>query len=70
MVPVDIEIWPSGTRFNAGESLRLVIHGRDVYEYPPGIVKMAHSKTRNSGTHVIHTGGRHDSHLLIPVIPA
>lgn len=69
-VPVDIEIWPSGTRFRAGESLRLVIQGRDVYEYPPGIVKMAHSKTRNTGTHVIHAGGRHDSHLLVPVIPA
>jgi uncharacterized protein len=68
--PVDIEIWPSGTRFRAGESLRLVIQGRDVYEYPPGIVKMAHSKTRNTGTHVIHAGGRHDSHLLVPVIPA
>jgi uncharacterized protein len=69
-VPVDIEIWPSGTRFRAGESLRLVIQGRDVYEYPPGIVKMAHSKTRNKGTHVIHAGGRRDSHLLVPVIPA
>jgi predicted acyl esterase len=69
-VPVDIEIWPSGTRFVAGESLRLVIQGHDVYEYPPGIVKMAHSRTRNAGTHVIHTGGRYDSHLLVPVIPA
>ncbi len=69
-VPVDVEIWPSGTRFLAGESLRVVIQGRDVYEYPPGIVKMAHSKTRNAGTHVIHTGGRYNSHLLVPVIPA
>ena len=47
-----------------------MIQGRDVYEYPPGIVKMAHSKTRNKGTHVVHAGGRHDSHLLVPVIPA
>jgi predicted acyl esterase len=70
VVPVDIEIWPSGTRFLAGEQLRLVVQGRDVYEYPPGIVKMAHSKTRNAGTHVIRAGGRHDSHLLVPLIPA
>ncbi len=70
VVAVDIEIWPSGTRFLGGEQLRLVIQGRDVYEYPPGIVKMAHSTTRNRGTHVIHAGGRYDSHLLIPVAPA
>jgi hypothetical protein len=70
VVPVDIEIWPSGTRFVAGEQLRLVIQGRDVYEYPPGIVKMAHSQTRNAGTHIIRTGGLHESRLLVPVIPA
>ena len=23
----------------------------------------------NKGQHVIHTGGRYDSHLLVPVIP-
>ncbi len=70
VVPVDIEVWPSGTRFFAGESLRLLVQGRDVYEYPPGIVKMAHSKTRNAGTHIIRSGGRYDSRLLVPVIPA
>jgi hypothetical protein len=25
---------------------------------------------RNRGEHVIHTGGRFDSHLLVPVIPS
>jgi len=30
---------------------------------------MAHTATRNRGRHVIHTGGHHDSHLLVPVIP-
>jgi uncharacterized protein len=69
VVPVDIEIWPSGTKFSAGEQLRLVIQGSDIYTYPPGTVSMGHSKTRNAGTHVIHAGGRYDSHLLVPVIP-
>ena len=69
VVPVDIEIWPSGTRFTSGEQLRLLIQGTDVQQYPPGVVAMGHSVTRNTGTHVIHTGGRYDSHLLIPVIP-
>jgi hypothetical protein len=69
IVPVDIEIWPSGTRFLAGEQLRVVVQGGDVQQYPAGVVAMGHSVTRNKGTHVIHTGGRYDSHLLIPVIP-
>ena len=31
---------------------------------------LAHEKTVNKGTHVIHAGGPYDSHLLVPVIPA
>ncbi|MDQ2959900.1 MAG: CocE/NonD family hydrolase [Candidatus Dormibacteraeota bacterium] len=69
IVPVDIEIWPSGTRFFAGEQVRLVVQGSDIYTYPAGTVHMGHSKTRNAGTHVIHTGGRYDSRLLVPVVP-
>ena len=68
VVPVDIEIWPSSTRFAAGEALRVLIQGVDVQQYPPGVVAMGHSVTRNRGAHVIHAGGRYDSHLLVPVI--
>jgi predicted acyl esterase len=70
IVPVDVEIWPSGTRFLAGEQMRVIIQGSDIYTYPPGVVRMGHSKTRNAGMHIIHAGGAYDSHLLIPVIPA
>jgi predicted acyl esterase len=69
IVPVEVEIWPSGTRFQKGEQLQLIIQGSDVQQYPPGVVAMGHSVTRNRGTHVIHTGGRYNSHLLVPVIP-
>jgi predicted acyl esterase len=69
IVPVEIEIWPSGTRFAAGEQLRVIVQGSDVQQYPPGVVSMAHSVTRNVGTHVIHAGGRYDSHLLVPMVP-
>ena len=69
IVPVEIEIWSSGTRFGAGEQLRLLVQATDIQQYPPGVVSMAHSVTRNVGTHVIHTGGKYDSHLLVPVVP-
>jgi predicted acyl esterase len=70
VVPVEIEIWPSGTRFAPGEALRLLVQGTDIQQYPPGVVSMAHSVTRNMGTHVIHAGGRYDSYLLVPVVPS
>lgn len=70
-VPVDIEIWASSTRFAAGESLRLVVQGRDIVRPSvPNAPFALHADTRNQGTHVIRTGGRHDSHLLVPVVPA
>jgi len=68
-VPVEIEIWPSGTRFAKGERLSVVVQGSDIYKYARWMVLAGHPKTLNAGTHVIHTGGRYDSHLLIPAIP-
>jgi predicted acyl esterase len=57
-VAVDIEIWPSSTLFRAGETLRVVIQGVDIYrEGLPNAPFARHENTRNRGTHVIHTGG-------------
>ncbi|BBC71120.1 conserved hypothetical protein [Altererythrobacter sp. B11] len=70
VVPVEIEIWPTSARFAAGEGLRLIIQGRDVYDQDPyGLAFARHEDLRNSGTHVLHTGGRFDSHLLVPFVP-
>ncbi len=69
-VAVDIEVWPSGTRFDAGDTLRLVVQGSDVNKYPRPLIASLHEDTRNRGDHVIHTGGSFDSHLLLPVLPA
>ena len=68
-VPVEIEIWPSGTRFAKGEKLRVLVQGSDIYQYARWMVLAGHPKTINAGEHVIHTGGKYDSHLLVPVIP-
>ncbi|ATQ30222.1 hypothetical protein CS378_16690 [Rhodococcus ruber] len=68
-VALDIEIWPSSTVFAAGETLRLVVQGRDLNSYPAMTPTFAHDQTVNSGTHTIHSGGKFDSHLLVPVIP-
>jgi len=68
IVPLEIEILPSGTLFRPGETLRLVIQGRDVHRYPRPLVQARHDDSVNRGPHVIHAGGPHDSHLLLPVL--
>jgi uncharacterized protein len=71
IVPVEIELWPSSTLFRAGESLRVVVKGMDIYrDALPNLPFARHEDLRNRGRHVIHTGGPHDSYLLVPVIPA
>jgi len=69
-VALDVEIWPSGTHFHAGETLRLVIQGSDVSKYPRPLIASLHERTRNRGHRAVHTGGRDDSHLLVPMLPA
>lgn len=65
---LEIEIWPSGTRFEAGEGLRLVVQGRDVYDYPAELMADRHRETVNRGAHRLFSGGHFDSHLLVPVV--
>jgi len=69
-VPVDIEIWPFSVRFAPGETLRLVIAGKDIYEPEEGVQLPfpLHRQTRNAGTHVLHTGAERDSFLLLPFV--
>ncbi len=68
VVPLEIEIWPSGTRFGAGETLRVVVQGTDIYRHPRPCVQDLHEDTVNRGDHIIFGGGRYDSHLLVPVV--
>ncbi len=68
-VPLDIEIWPSSTLFRAGETLRVVVQGSDIYaDSPPQLPFARHTELRNAGRHVIHAGGEFDSHLLVPCV--
>jgi len=64
VVPVEIEILPSSTLFEAGSTLRLVVQGRELIDYPG----FGHDDTVNRGDHRLRTGGRYDSHLLVPQI--
>jgi putative CocE/NonD family hydrolase len=76
VVPVEIEIWPSSTFFRKGESLQLTIQGGEIgytrsnpLPLKHGRICTGHAETVNKGRHILHLGGAHDSHLLVPVVP-
>jgi predicted acyl esterase len=62
VVPVEIEILPSSTLFEPGESLRLVVSGHEILEQ----ARFGHDETVNKGRHELYAGGPYPSHLLIP----
>lgn len=67
IVPVEIAIWPTGMLWHRGEQLRLLVAGCNLAgRHIPGLPEPV---LRNRGEHIIHTGGRFDSHLLVPKIP-
>lgn len=68
IVPVDIQIWPMGMKWRAGEQLQLLIAGHKLSTVEmPGLVA---ADTVNKGRHIIHSGGRYDSRLIVPVVSA
>lgn len=67
VVPVDIEIWPYSRIWHKGEQLRVLVSGH--YIRPEGWFEPLSWKTNNKGNHIIHSGGKYDSYLQVPVIP-
>lgn len=77
VVPVEIEILPSSTLFRGGEAIEVEVRGTEI-PLDPGMgpppekwaPRYSHRESVNKGRHTIYTGGRYDSHLLVPVVPA
>ncbi len=66
IAPVDIAFYPHSKIWHKGQQLRLQIAGRYFRE---GWFEPFAWDLRNKGKHVIHTGGRYESYLQIPVVP-
>lgn len=62
-VNAQVEIWPSTTKFKAGEQLLVVIQGSDILESHE-----EHKDNVNQGNTTIYTGGGSDSYLQIPIL--
>lgn len=63
IVEVEIEIWPTTTKYKAGEQLLLVIQGNDIVES-----QETHKDNVNQGNTIIHTGDTFQSYLQIPIL--
>jgi putative CocE/NonD family hydrolase len=66
IVRVEVEIWPTSMVFRKGHRIRLDVQPRD------GIGSqgyMHYHADYNTGANAIYAGGRHESYLLLPVIP-
>jgi predicted acyl esterase len=71
---VDVEIWPTCLVFPKGYRLVLTLMGKDFeIEGIPGRILHNHPEDRPAsefgGTNTIVTGGKHESYLLLPIIP-
>ena len=66
IVPIDIEIWPHSRIWHKGQQLRIQLSG--FYDIGGWFIAPVYDVI-NKGNHIIHSGGKYDSYLQIPVIP-
>lgn len=65
VVAVEVELLPSATIFEPGDTLRLIIKGVTI---KPDAPLLGYAQTVNKGLTNIHIGGKHNSFLMIPVL--
>ncbi|KAG7414189.1 putative serine esterase [Fusarium oxysporum f. sp. rapae] len=68
VVGLEIPIWPIGMVFEAGEGIALNVSGHDMCLPETDLCRVTGPEDENIGRHFLHTGGKYDSHLIIPVI--
>ncbi|KAK8109727.1 hypothetical protein PG999_007864 [Apiospora kogelbergensis] len=64
VVKLDIGIWAMGIEYEAGESLRVVVSGRNKAVNNFGTSDWVNNK----GTHKLHFGGEYASHVILPFV--
>ncbi|KAM0787294.1 hypothetical protein ACM66B_007070 [Microbotryomycetes sp. NB124-2] len=66
IVKLEIPLWPAGMVFDAGEAIELHVAGHSMRlpEFPP----LAGLHDENAGEHTVHTGGQHQSFVVLPFV--
>lgn len=68
IVPLDITFWPMGMVLAEGEGIKLLVAGHVLSEPATAMMKIKEPDDENVGQHNIHTGGKYDSHLILPIV--
>ena len=68
VVPMEITLWPMGMLFAAGEGMMVRVGGRFLSEPTSEMMRPKVADDENVGLHTIHTGGKYDSKLVLPVV--
>ncbi|GIZ44589.1 hypothetical protein CKM354_000778300 [Cercospora kikuchii] len=64
VIRLEIGMWATGIEFEAGQSIQFEISGRS-----RGIAKFGKDEhINNKGRHVLHSGGKFDSHVILPFV--
>lgn len=64
VVRLEIGMWAMGVEYEAGESIQLEVSGQ--FRGVSNFGKPEHVKNR--GRHIVHFGGDHDSHVILPFV--
>ncbi len=67
IVPVEISFWPTSLLIHKGEQLVIQIASYD--DMGPMGIGYPTPICNNRGTHILHTGGKYDSHVILPIVP-
>lgn len=68
IVPLEITLWPMGMVFAEGEGIKLLVAGHVLSEPATDAMKLKEPDDENIGKHYLHTGGRYDSRLILPIL--
>ncbi|CAI7674012.1 unnamed protein product [Penicillium pancosmium] len=68
IVPLEITLWPMGMVFAPGEGIKLSVAGHFLSAPATPAIQLEKLDNENLGQHLLHTGGKHDSCLTLPVI--
>lgn len=68
IVPLDITLWPMGMVFAPNEGIMLRVAGHFISAPVSTQWRQRESDIENVGYHHIHTGGRYDSSLTLPIV--
>ncbi|KAI2997433.1 hypothetical protein CBS147346_8727 [Aspergillus niger] len=68
IVKLEIGIWAMGVEYEAGESIRVEVHGNSPLLRGEFKEDGEFQELASHGTHVLHMGGEHSSHIVLPFV--